>query len=149
MKELLDGICSNDKEQTFAMKVYTATEIKVCTMTFQSSEPGLPPTEVINARPQPNNESNDFIIDMEFNFSKAMTSANVNPSSFLNYVVDGVSCESNHFCKSICDFLSYKNNHLGSTDTNHNMKSWRHKIIGGGGDLDISIEKLMIDIDLL
>ena len=118
-------------------------------MTFQLTLPGLPPTVVVGARPQSNNESNDFILDMESASTQAMASTGVHPSSFLNYAVDGVSCESRHVWKSICDFLSCKSNHLGSTDTNHNMKSWRYQIIGGGGDVGISIGKVKIDTDLL
>ena len=77
-------------------------------MTFQLTLPELPPTVVVGARPQSNNESNDFILDMESASTQAMASTGVHPSSFLNYAVDGVSCESRHVWKSICDFLSCK-----------------------------------------
>ena len=118
-------------------------------MTFQLTVPGLPPTEVVAARPQSNNESNNFIIDMEYASARAIALTGIHPSSFLNYAVDGVSCESRHVWKSICDFLTCKKNHLGTTDTNHNMKSWRHQIIGSGGEVGISIGRLMIDTGLL
>ena len=46
-------------------KINNVTEIKVCVMSIQLSLPGMPHTEVVTARPQSNNESNNFIIDME------------------------------------------------------------------------------------
>ena len=49
-----------------------ATEVKLCVMTFQSCLPGIPHTEVVAAMPQSNNESNDFIVDMETAATKAM-----------------------------------------------------------------------------
>ena len=62
----------------------------MCVMSIQLSLPGMPHTEVVTARPQSNNESNDFIIDME------RASARAVHSIFLNYAVNGVLCESKH-----------------------------------------------------
>ena len=146
---LLDGISRKDIDNNILGKINNATEVKVIIMSFQLSLPGMLNTEVIAARPQSNNESNDFIIDMERASARAMHSTGVYPTSVLNYAVDGVSCENRHVWKSNYDFLSCKSNHLGSTDTNHNMKSWRHQIIGGGGDVCCTIGKYMIDCDLL
>ena len=46
-------------------KVNLATEIKVTVMTFQNTPDGVCPMYVVAERPQPNNESNEFIKDME------------------------------------------------------------------------------------
>ena len=146
---MLDGISGKVGDNHDKVNIPMATEVKVCVMTFQSCLPGIPHTEVVAAMPQSNNESNDFIVDMESASAKAMQLTGVHPTSFINYAVDGVSCESRHVWTTICDFLSCKHNHLGSTDTNHNMKSWRHQIIGGGGDEGGSIGKYMINPSLL
>ena len=71
----------------------------MCLISFQLSLPGMPHTEVVVARPQSNNESNDFIIDMECASARAIHSTGVHPKRFLNYAVDGVSCESRHVWK--------------------------------------------------
>ena len=123
---LLDGISRKDLDKNVLGKMNNAIEVKVCVMSFQLSLPGMPHIEVIVARPQSNNESNDFIIDMERASVRGVHSTGVHPTFFLNYAVDGVSCESRHLWKSNCDFLSCKSNHLGRTNTNHNMNSWRH-----------------------
>ena len=68
---------------------------------------------------------------------------------FANYTVDGVSCESRHVMRTICEFLSCQINHLGSTDPNHNMKSWRYQIVAGGGTVGRSIGRYVLDADLL
>ena len=46
-------------------KITVASEVKVTVMSFQHSPPGVPPTEVVAACPQSNNESNDFIVAIE------------------------------------------------------------------------------------
>ena len=46
----------------------------MCVMSIQLSLPGMPHTEVVTARPQSNNESNDFIIDMERASARAVHS---------------------------------------------------------------------------
>ena len=102
---LLDGISSKDLDNNILSKINNATKVKVCVISFQLSLPGMPHTEVIATRSQSNNELNDFIIDMERASARAMHSTGVHPTSFLNYAVDGVSCECRHVLKSNCDFL--------------------------------------------
>ena len=125
------------------------TEIKVAVMSFQSSPDGVAIYEIVAARPQSNNESNDFVKDMEAAASSAMISAGVHGSSFLNFAVDGVSCESRHVCLSLCDFLSCKSNHTGSTDPNHNCKSWRYQVVALGDLVGCTIGRFVLDIGLL
>ena len=64
---------------------------------------------------------------------------------FSNFTVGGVSCESSYVCLTICKFLSSECNNLGSTDPNHNGKSWRYEIITSGGDESVSLVSYMID----
>ena len=42
-------------------KIFLASEIKVALLTFKSFPPGVPISDLVEARPQSNNESNDFI----------------------------------------------------------------------------------------
>ena len=118
-------------------------------MSFQSSPNGVAIYEIVAARPQSNNESNDFVKDMEAAASSAMISAGVYGSSFLNFAVDGASCESRHVCLSLCHFLSCKSNHTGSTDPNHNCKSWRYQVVALGDLVGCTIGKFALDIGLL
>ena len=85
----------------------------------------------VAGRPQSNNESKYLIKDME---SAASTSSIKAGGRFSNFTVDGVSCESAHVWFTICKFFSSECNHLGSTNPNHNGKSWRYQIIASGGD---------------
>ena len=128
-------------------KISQASEIKVALLTFQSSPPGVPISELVAARPQSNNESNDFIKEIELEAS-ASVSRN-KQARFSNIAVDGVSCESNHVWRMICNFLSCLANHTGTTDTNHNAKSWRYQIITGGGTVCATIGIYMVDAYLL
>ena len=57
VKLILDG-------QHFG-KVTTASEVKVPIMSFQYPPPGISHTEVIASHPQGNNDSSDFIKEME------------------------------------------------------------------------------------
>ena len=167
VRQILDG---KSKEHG---KVELATEIKVCSycvllfllwrplanmlyvissfifkvtvMSFQGTPSGISPMEIVAARPQSNNESNDFIKDMELAASAAARSSGAGAMSFTNYCVDGVSCESAHVWFTTCEFMSCKSNHLGSTDNNHNIKSWRYQIIGGPGTQGCVIGRYMID----
>ena len=102
---LLDGISRNDQDNNILGKINNATEVKVCVISFQLSLYGMPHTEVISPRPQSNNKSNDFIIDMKRASSRAMHSTGIHPTSVLNYAMDGFSCESRHVWKSNCDFF--------------------------------------------
>ena len=43
-------------------------------------------------------------------------------------------------------FLSSDINHLGSTDPNHNMKSWKHQIFTSGGTEGCTMGYYMIDV---
>ena len=55
VKKILDG-----KDDDMC-KIDLASEIKVALLTFQSTPSGVPISELLAARPQSNNESNDFI----------------------------------------------------------------------------------------
>jgi hypothetical protein len=50
---------------------------------------------------------------------------------------------------AICSFLSSKMNHLGATDPNHNMKSWRYQAVAGGGKEGKTVGGFMLDADHL
>ena len=77
------------------LKKTPATEIKIAMLTFQpNGVKGISPTTVVAACPQENNESNDFIIKTLSYANQAMKNAGVSGTSLLNFVVDGVSCES-------------------------------------------------------
>ena len=114
-------------------------------MTFQNTPPGVSPSEIVAARPQSNNESNEFIVDMERSAALALHTTGASATSFVNFAVDGVSCESRHVWTAECNFLSGKTNHVGTTDTNHNIKSWRYQIIAGADKQGCTIGRLMID----
>ena len=49
----------------------------------------------------------------------------------------------------ICTFLSCSENHTGTTDTNHNAKSWQYQIISGGGTVGATIGRYMVDAYLI
>ena len=49
----------------------------------------------------------------------------------------------------ICTFLSCLANNTGTTDTNHNAKSWRYQIIAGGGTVGATIGRYMVYAYLL
>eukprot|EP00957_Ditylum_brightwellii_P176951 13478677-Ditylum_brightwellii.AAC.1 len=65
VRKILDGESKDYGELSAAM------EIKVVVMTFQSNPDGAPPTEIIVARPQSNNESNELVRAMEIATSLA------------------------------------------------------------------------------
>ena len=115
-------------------------------MSFQHSPPGVPKTEIIAALPQGSNDSNNFVKEMEASSEAAARSSN---GRFVNFCVDGVSAESRHVWMALCLFLSCKSNHTGSTDPNHNMKSWRYQIVAGGGIFGCTVGWYMVDSDLL
>ena len=124
-KEDIKGIVNGTLSK---VKVEKATEVKVAIMTFQDVPPGFSPSRIIAAHPQSNNECSEFTRDMEAAANQVATSFG---AAFLNFGVDGVSLETFDVCQAICDFLSGKCKHLGATDTNHDIKSWRYQIIGG------------------
>ena len=66
---------------------------------------------------------------------------------FVNFAVDGVSVESVDVRRSICDFLSCSTNYTGTTNPNHNIKSYRYQIIGGS--CAPTIGACTVDIDLI
>ena len=103
-------------------KISCTLEVKMTIMSFQGTPPGISPFEVVAVRPQSNNESNDFIIEME---KSAVIASRAGTARFANISVDGVSCESRHVMRMIVEFLDCKINHIGSIDPNHNMKSWK------------------------
>jgi len=146
VKSILNGTSKSTK-------IDLATEVKVAVMSFQSTEKGVAPSIVVAARPQSNNETSNFVQAMELAASKAAKElAASEPAGATNYrfagfAVDGVSVEGEDVRRSICDFLSSKCNHVGYTDTNHNMKSWRYQIVGGS--CVVTIGKYVVDADLL
>ena len=100
-KNDVDAILANnpmgdgEKKCGSQLKNKPASEVKVAVLSFQpNGAKGIPPTAVVAARPQGNNESNDFIIDMLSHAKKAIKNASISGTSLLNIVVDGVSCES-------------------------------------------------------
>ena len=113
--------CSTTK----AIKI--ATEIKVAVITFQNRPPN-PPFLVVKARPQGNNEQNNFLTSIISIVNEACI---ICKDVFTNFAVDGVSIESHHVRKSICDFLNMESTYIGTTDPNHNAKSIVYQIIGG------------------
>ena len=116
MTKILDG------KDDVMCKITQALEIKVALLTFQSSLSGVSISKLVAARHQSNNESNDFIKEIELEASASMSRNK--QARFSNIAVDGVSCESNHVWRMVCTFLLYKANHTGTTDMNHNGKSW-------------------------
>eukprot|EP00985_Skeletonema_marinoi_P034544 scaffold44209_cov329-Skeletonema_marinoi.AAC.1 len=126
VQEIIDG-----KSNKYG-KIPEASEEKFALMVFLDGPPGVPKMEVIAVRPQSNNEANEFVTSVEDAVSAAMEVTNTHPSSFISFAVDGVSCESKHVQFRICCFLSGKCNFTGTTDTNHNAKSCRYQVIGGG-----------------
>ena len=111
VQEILDG--KSDEHG----KILVATEVKVTVMLFQDTPSGIPTMEVVAASAQSNNESNNFIKEMEAIASAALVRAG---GRYANVTVDEVSCESAHVWLTICKFLSSVCNHLGSTEPNHN-----------------------------
>ena len=105
-------------------------------MSFQDTPSGVPTIEVVAGRPQSNNESKNFINDMESAASSESVKAR---GRFANFTVDGVSCESDHVCITICKFLSLECNHMESTDLNHNGKPWRYQNIASGRYESVSL----------
>ena len=70
-----------------------------------------------------------------------------NKSYYTNLCVDGVSSESDHVCRIICEFISGVTGFLGCTDTNHKMKYMRCQIVGGS--CSVTIEICVVDADIL
>ena len=103
----VDGLAKSDavaimdgKSKTYG-QVDEATEVKVAVMSFQCTPRGTPVMEVVAARPQTNNESNDFIEEME---QAATNICNQTGSRFVNFAVDSVSCELIMFESQFVDF---------------------------------------------
>eukprot|EP00957_Ditylum_brightwellii_P030112 2279129-Ditylum_brightwellii.AAC.1 len=67
---------------------------------------GVSPTEIIAACPQSNNESNEFIKDMERSTLSAVQLSGAGAKTFNNFAVDETSCKSHHIWTALCDFLS-------------------------------------------
>ena len=82
VKNILDG-----KDDDMC-KIALASEIKVALLTFQSSPPGVPISELVADRTQSNNESNDFIKDIELEASASMSRNK--QDRFSNIAVDGM-----------------------------------------------------------
>ena len=103
-------------------KLLEAIEVKVTTMSFQNTPEGIPTIEVAAVRPQTNDESG-FVKIME---TAAGLAALGSGNRFVNFTVDGISCESMRVTLTICKFLEILCNHLGATDANHNAQSARY-----------------------
>ena len=142
VEEILDG-------KSIHGDIPKASEVKVAIIIFQNARLGVAKFEAIAARPQSNNESNDFITSIEDAVSSALLSSGAHPSSFINFAVDGVSCEAYYVQTRICLFLSCKSNHTGTTDPNHNCKSWRYQVVAAGGSVGCTIGKYVLDVGLL
>ena len=63
---------------------------QVAILTFQSTPPGIPPSEIVAARPQSNNESNEFVKSMESSVALAPRSLEVKPKVFVSF--EGIVC---------------------------------------------------------
>eukprot|EP00957_Ditylum_brightwellii_P178697 13611206-Ditylum_brightwellii.AAC.2 len=126
-----------------SIKIEEATEIKVTIMSFQTTKGGTSRSVIVAACPQSNNESSNFIHAMEHTASCAAE----NKTCFTGFAVDGLSVESDDVCYSNCDFLYCKINHVGSTDINHNMKSWQYQIVGGS--CGVTIGTCVVDAEIL
>ena len=72
-------------------------------MDFQHMPPGIPPVEIISARPNFNNECSDFSTDsveaVQVDISK------MPQHSFMNFSVDGVYVETVDVMCAICQLL--------------------------------------------
>ena len=123
VQEILDG---ESKEYS---KITEALEEKAALMIFQDGPPGAPKFELIALCPQSNNEANEFVTAVEDAVTAAMVATDTHALSFVTFAVDGVSCESKHVQFRICCFLSDKCNFTGTTDPNHNGKSWCYQIL--------------------
>ena len=121
-----DDINSSIEGTSKSMKLEEANEVKVSIMPFQSTKPGVSSSVIVDACPKSNNETSEFLQAMEH----AASVEAENKTYFTGFAVDGVSVESEDVRQSICDFLSFNIDHVGSTDTNHNMKSGRYQIVG-------------------
>ena len=125
---------------------FVANKIKVTAMLFQNSPAGIPPIEVVAARPQTSNESATFANMMEKCAGQASSGAG---ARVVNFSVDGVSCEAKHVILTICLFLGGEHNHLGATYANHNANSARYQIIAAQGTEGVSLGRHMLDTKLL
>lgn len=85
---------NENKEKVRIDKMPNADEVKACIMVLQKSPEGSSPVVLVSALPQSNNESNQFIVDMESCAAKAMEKAGISSLSFTGFAVDGVSVES-------------------------------------------------------
>ena len=66
---------------------------------------------------------------------------------FTEFFIYGVSVESEDVRWSIYNFLSFGIYRVGSTGTNHNMKSWWYQIFGGY--FSVTIGTYVIDANIL
>ena len=130
-----------EKRSVLGWNKSIASEVKVTGMSFKDTYSSVPTMEDVAVRPQLNNESNSFVKDTESAASAASVKAG---GRFSNFTVDGVSCESAHVWFTICKFFSSECNHLGSTDPNHNGKSWRYQIIASGGYNSVFLGSYML-----
>ena len=126
-----------------SMKLEEINEVKVSIVSFQSTKSGVSSSVIVSDCPQYKNETSDFLQAMEH----AASVAAENKTCFTGFYVDGVSVESEDVRQIICDFLYCKIDHVGSTDTNHNMKSWRYQIVSGS--CAVTIRTCVLDANLL
>ena len=85
------------------MKIPAITEVNINVMSFQHSPTGVPGTEIVAALPQGNNDSNDFVKEIEVLSELEAGSGN---GRFINFCVDRVSAESWHVMLALCLYVS-------------------------------------------
>ena len=90
---------------------------------------GIPPVEIVFARPQYTNECYEFTTYAVG--SVQVTISNMPHQPFMNFAVDGVSVETVDVMCAICQLLDGKEDHNGEVDNNQNVKNDRYQIIGG------------------
>jgi len=133
-----------------SLQVEKAHEVKVAFMVFQHTGNGMSPVEIIGARPQSNNETSAFtsaVLGAAKSAASVAVTSEEEQVAFLNFAVDGVSCETADVMKSVCSFLDGKENHTGVVDNKHNLKNDRYQI--GGGSCCPTIGELVVDTDMM
>ena len=98
---------------------------------------------IVSARTKSKNKTSKFLQAVEHEESVA----GGNRTFFIGSVFDGVSVKSEYVKWIIFDFVYCKIDHVGLTDTNHNMKYWKYQIIGGS--CGIKIGTCFIDANIL
>ena len=117
--EYISSIHSNGHPD---FQVETATEIKGVLVSIQHCQTNPPRFWIFKSRPQSCNDTSAFIQQIYNLFERS------EKLNFLGFSVDGVSCESDKFLRSICQFLSGKYPWSGNFGPNHYIKSPYHAV---------------------